>query len=97
MRAVATETTCLGETSMYSIWLGPGLGELVAVAARDALADEVALGVELGVGLGDVVLLFLVRGEVLDLGRHDGPDREGLGLLALQLGDGLGGELARRP
>ncbi len=44
--------------------------------------------VELGVGLGDVVLLFLVRGEVLDLGGDDRADREGPGLLALELGDG---------
>ena len=55
--------------------------------------DEVALGVQLGVGLGDVVLLFLVRGEILDLGGDDGADREGLGLLALELGHGRVGEL----
>ena len=60
MSAVATETTCLGETSMYSIWFGARLGERVAVARRDPLVDEVALVVERRVGLGDDVLLLLV-------------------------------------
>ena len=64
------------------------LRELVAVAARDALGDEVALLVERRVRLGDVVLLLLVGGEVLDLGGDDGADREGLGLLLLELGRG---------
>ena len=36
------------------------LRELVAVAGRDALVDEVAVLVERGVGLGDVALLFLI-------------------------------------
>jgi hypothetical protein len=68
--------------------VGPRLGELVAVARRDAVGQEVPGRVERRVGLGDDVLLFLVGRQVLDLGGHDGPDREGLGLLLLQLGDG---------
>ena len=69
------------------------LGELVAVARRDPLGQEVAGGVERRVGLGDDVLLFLVGGQVLDLGGHDRPDRECLGLLLLELGGGGGVEL----
>ena len=65
MSAVATETTCLGETSMYSIWLGTRLGERVAVARRDALGGEVALVVERRVGLRDDVLLLLVGRQVM--------------------------------
>ena len=42
MSAVATETTCLGLTSMKSICCGARLRELVAVAGRHALVDEVA-------------------------------------------------------
>ena len=67
---------------------GSSLGELIAEAARDAVADEMALGIQLGVGLGDEVLLLLVGRQVLDLGGDDGADLEGPGLLALQLGDG---------
>jgi hypothetical protein len=52
-----------------------------------------ALGVQLGVGLGDVMLFLFVRGEILDLGRDDGADLEGLGLLPLELRDGFVGEL----
>ena len=72
--------------------VGAGLRERVAVARRDPLVDEVALLVELGVRLGDDVLLLLVGREVLDLGGDDRADREGVGLLLLQLGDRLGGE-----
>ena len=78
MSAVATETTCLGLTSMYSIWSGPRLRELVPVARRDALVDEVAGVVERRVRLGDDVLLLLVGREVLDLVGHDRLDREGV-------------------
>ena len=49
----------------------PRLGERVAVAGRDPLVDEVAVVVERRVGLGDVVLLLLVGGEVDDLVGHD--------------------------
>ena len=41
--------------------------EEFAVAAHGDLADEMALVVELGVGLGDDLALLLVGGEVLDL------------------------------
>ena len=67
--------------------VGPRLGELVSVAARDPVAHEVAFRVELGVGLGDVVLFLFVRGQVLDLRGHHRSDLERLRLLALQLGD----------
>ena len=66
--------------------LGAGLRERVPVARRDPLGDEVALLVQDGVRLGDVVLLLLVGREVLDLVGHDGPDGERQGLLLLQLG-----------
>ena len=69
--------------------VGPRLREGVAVARRHALVDEVALVVELGVGLRDVMLLFLVRGEVDDLVGHARADRESGRLLLLQLGDRL--------
>ena len=69
MRAVATETTCLGLTSMYSIWSGRASGNGSRYRDGIALLDEVALVVEPGVGLGDDVLLLLVGREVLDLGR----------------------------
>ena len=41
--------------------------EELAVAAHGDLADEMALVVELGVGLGDDLALLLVGGEILDL------------------------------
>ena len=53
------------------------LRELVAVAGRHALVDEVAPVVEVRVGLGDVALLLVVGGEVHDLVGHAGPDGEG--------------------
>ena len=83
MSAVATETTCLGETSMYSIWSGARLGERVPVARRDALGGEVAFVVERRVGLRDDVLLLLVGRHVVDLVGDDRADREGVGLLLL--------------
>ena len=43
--------------------------------------------VERRVRLGDDVLLLLVGREVLDLVGHDRADREGVGLLLLELGD----------
>ena len=89
MSAVATETTCLGLTSMYSIWSGRASGNWSRWRARDALVDEVALLVQARVGLGDVVRLLVVRVQVLDLVGHAGADGEGGGLLLLQLGDGL--------
>ena len=46
-----------------------------------------ALVVERGVRLGDDVLLLLVGREVLDVIGHDRADREGVGLLLLELGD----------
>ena len=51
-----------------------------------------AVVVEPGVGLGDDVLLLLVGREVLDIVCDDRLDREGVGLLLLELGDRLGGE-----
>ena len=90
MSAVATETTCLGDDVHVLDLVGARLRERVAVARRDALGDEVALVVERRVRLGDDVLLLLVGREVLDLVGHDRPDREGVGLLLLQLGDRRG-------
>ena len=72
MSAVATETTCLGDTSMYSIWLGARLRERVPVARRDPLGGEVAVVVERRVRLRDDVLLLLVGRHVVDLVGHDG-------------------------
>ena len=66
---------------------GARLGERVAVARRDALGGEVALVVERRVGLRDDVLLLLVGRDVLDLVGDDRADREGVGLLLLELGD----------
>ena len=73
--------------------VGPRLRERVAVAGRDALVDEVALVVEARVGLGDVVLLLLVRGEIDDLVGDTRLDRECGRLLLLELGNRLLGEL----
>ena len=67
---------------------GARLREGVAVARRDALGGEVALVVERRVGLRDDVLLLLVRREVLDVVGDDRADREGVGLLLLELGHG---------
>ena len=47
--------------------LGGGDFEELAVLADGDLADEVALVVDLGVGLGDDLGLFLVGGQVVDL------------------------------
>ena len=69
-----------------------GLGEGVPVARRHTLADEVALGVERRVRLGDVVLLLLVGGEVVDVVGHDRADRERERLLAGELLVPLRGE-----
>ena len=85
------DTTCLGLTSMYSIWLGEPR-ERVAVASRDALVRSGPL-VEVGVGLRDVMLLLLVGGEIDDLVGDAGADRERGRLLLLELGDRLLGEL----
>ncbi len=71
---------------------GPGLGEQLAMTGRHPLIDEVALLVEPGVGLGDVALLLVVGGEVLDLRGHAGLDPESLALLCLELGHGSIGE-----
>ena len=62
--------------------VGARLGERVAVACRDALVVEVALCVELGIGLRDVMLLLLVRGEIDDLVGETRTHREGGRLLS---------------
>src|SRR3954453_4424423 len=67
---------------------GARLREGVAIARRDALGGEVTLVVERRIGLCDDVLLFLVGRHVVDLVGHDRPDREGMRLLLLELGDG---------
>ena len=86
MSAVATETTCLGLTSMYSIWSGRASGNWSR--KRDGTRSSMKWPslVERRVGLGHDVLLLLVGREVLDLGGHDRADREGVGLLLLELG-----------
>jgi len=43
--------------------------ELTALAGRDTLRHEAAVAVDLGVGLGDDELLFLQRGQEIDLVR----------------------------
>ena len=52
---------------VHQVDLAGGDLEEVAVLADGDLADEVVLVVDLGVGLGDDLALFLVGGEVLDL------------------------------
>ena len=95
MSAVATETTCLGLTSMYSIWSGRASGNWSRKRDGTRSSTKWPLVVEAGVGLGDDVLLLLVGREVLDLVGHDRPDREGVELLLLELGGGAVGERPR--
>ena len=53
--------------NVHEVDLAGGHLDEVAVLAGGHLADEVALVIDLGVGLGDDLALFLVGGEVLDL------------------------------
>ena len=91
--AVATRHDLLGADVHVLDLIGPSLGECVAEASRNALVHEVALIVEAGIGLRDVMLLFLVRGEIDDLVGHARADGERGCLLLLELGDCLLGEL----
>ena len=60
----ATETSCFGETSMYSISLRSGENELTALSGGVTLVDDVALFVELDVRLADDVFVLFPRGQV---------------------------------
>ncbi len=62
----AIEITCFGR-DVHVVDLGGADLEELAVLADGDLADEVALVVDLGVGLGDDLGLLLVGGEVVDL------------------------------
>ena len=64
--------------------------ELTLVPGLHALREEVTLVVQRAVGLGDHVLLLLIRGQVYDLGRDERLDLHG-GLA--EAGDPLGGVL----
>ena len=75
--------------------VGARLRERVAVAGRHALVHEVTFVVEARVGLGDVMLLLLVRGEIDDLVGDARPDGERGCLLLLELGDRFLGERGR--
>ncbi len=68
--AVATLDDLLGRDVHVVDLVRAAPRERVAEARRDALVDEVTLGVERGVGLRDVMLLFLVGGEIDDLVGH---------------------------
>ena len=96
IRAVATETICLGLTSMYSIWSGRASGNWSRWRVDTRSSTKWPASSRRGVGLGDVVVLLVVRVEVHDLVGHARADGERGGLLLLELGDGLAGEL-RRP
>ena len=82
MSAVATETTCLGLTSMNSICCGRASGNWSRWRAGTRSSTKWPAVVEACVGLGDVALLLVVGGEVDDLVGHARPDRELADLLA---------------
>ena len=66
--AVATETSCFGDTSMY--WTSSGATKPISPRPdthEHALVEEVALLVDARVRLRDDVLVLVVGGEVRDL------------------------------
>ena len=63
--AAATETICLGDTSIRSTSSLRRQAVVAGVAGNDQIVGELALVVELGVGLGDVVL-GLFHGRQID-------------------------------
>jgi hypothetical protein len=75
-----------GDVEVVDLLAGDVL-EIAALAGADEVVLEPAALVDRGVGLGDVVLLFLPRGQVEAVGL-DG--RQLPGLLVLELVDGLG-------
>ena len=68
IRLAATETSCFGLTSMYSISSRCFSTKLPAWRAFDQVGHDAALLVQLHVGLGDDVLVFFPRREVLAVG-----------------------------
>ena len=73
IRLAATETSCFGLTSMYSIFVAMLQDEVAGLPRVDQLVDDVALLIELDVGLRDDVLVLFPRREVIavsfELGR----------------------------
>ncbi len=67
IREAATLTSCVGETSMYSISEGFDHGEFTAHSGGDQVPGEAALFVQRCVGLGDLVLLLLEGGQILGI------------------------------
>ena len=67
MSAAATETSCLGDTSITSTFSAGTNDHFAGLTAGDQVVDELALGVERRVGLGDGVLRLFHRRQVDDL------------------------------
>src|SRR6185437_3133363 len=67
MSAAATETSCLGETSMKSMSCGRAMTKSPLLRQ---IVDDVALGVELDVGLANRIAALLHGGEIDDLVGH---------------------------
>ena len=79
--AAATETSCLGETSIMVIASGRTSTNSPFSRAADQLAREAAVGVQLGVGLGDGVAPLLHGREIDDLVGHLAVDDAAIGAL----------------
>ena len=65
IRLAATETSCFGLTSMYSISSRVLQDEVAGLAGVDQLGDDAALLVQLHVGLRDDVLVFFPGREII--------------------------------
>ena len=92
--AAATETSCLGDTSIMLDLVGLGQHELAVLAAAHQLAREAAVGIELGVGLGDRVAPLLHGREVDHLAGDLAVDHPAVRALdeAVLVDPGVGGE-----
>jgi hypothetical protein len=75
--AVATETICLGETSMSCTLSGGSVDVFFGVARDDLVGGDLAVRVDRRVGLRDDVLVFAVGREVADLVGDDAVSRRG--------------------
>ena len=68
IRLAATETSCFGLTSMYSISSAMLQHEVAGLAGVDQLGSDAALLVQRHVGLRDDVLVFFPRRKIVAMG-----------------------------
>src|SRR3989441_8928038 len=81
MSAVATDTVCLGEISISSTLSGGNQDDISPVARGHPLFSEPSALIDLGVRLGDDVLILLIGGQVLRLLAHNPVAHKAVGRL----------------